>query len=182
MADTNVKADGGGLRYDTGKLPVSLIAPEALARMLVPRADDAGKAMRYLAAWYSQGADRTDHYVLGTALEYAFRALETGTGSPGAALDSLMRVLEFGAFKYAARNWERGMAFSRCYEPALRHWMAHERGEDINYEQHTKDGETRTSDEPHLTHFLCNVMFLYTYVQRNVGQDDRPAVVAERAQ
>lgn len=39
-----------------------------------------------------------------------------------------------GALKYAERNWENGMSFSRCYESAQRHMLAFWAGEDIDAE------------------------------------------------
>jgi hypothetical protein len=67
-----------------------------------------------------------------------------------AALESLGRVLTFGAKKYAARNWEKGIAWSRIVGAILRHTLAIMRGELV-------DPET---GEPHAAHIMCESMFL----------------------
>lgn len=78
--------------------------------------------------------------------------------------DALARVLQFGAEKYAPRNWEKGMAWSRPFSALLRHMWAWWRGE-------SADPETGMS---HLHHAACCVMFLVAYEARQIGQDDRP--------
>lgn len=79
-------------------------------------------------------------------------------------LEELSKVLEFGAKKYAPRNWEAGMDWSRVFSALQRHSWAWWRGED-------KDPETGFS---HLSHALCCLMFLSAYERRGVGNDDRP--------
>lgn len=82
---------------------------------------------------------------------------------PPEALDSLARVLTFGANKYADRNWEKGMDWGRVFGACMRHLWAFWRGED-------KDPETGYS---HLEHAICNIAFLITYEKRNIGKDTR---------
>lgn len=79
-------------------------------------------------------------------------------------LEDVSRVLQFGAAKYAPRNWEKGMAWGRVFGAAMRHLWAWWRGEE-------KDPETGFS---HLAHAACCVMFLLAYERRKVGTDDRP--------
>lgn len=78
--------------------------------------------------------------------------------------DALAQVLDFGARKYAPRNWEKGMAWSRPFSALLRHMWAWWRGEGA-------DPETGMS---HLHHAACCIMFLVAYEQRRIGTDDRP--------
>ncbi len=82
---------------------------------------------------------------------------------PTDAVRGIVRVLAFGASKYGDRNWERGMAWSRCYAAALRHLTAWWEGED-------KDPETGYS---HLWHAGCCVLFLIAFEARGAGRDDR---------
>ena len=82
---------------------------------------------------------------------------------PPEALDALSRVLTFGASKYAARNWEKGMDWGRVFGAMMRHAWSWWRGEH-------KDPETGYS---HLWHVLCCAAFLVTYEQRRIGKDDR---------
>lgn len=102
-----VPVAGGGLRFDTGKVPVELLPPDAL--------------------------------------------------------EEVARVLEFGAKKYARRNWEKGMLWSRVIGPLLRHAFRWLRGED-------NDPETGLN---HMAHVACNALFLVAYIKRGAGTDDR---------
>lgn len=79
-------------------------------------------------------------------------------------LEDVAQVLAFGAEKYSARNWEKGMDWGRPFSAAMRHLWAWWRGED-------RDPETGLS---HLAHAACCVMFLLAYERRKVGTDDRP--------
>jgi len=83
---------------------------------------------------------------------------------PTDAIRAIVKVLAFGAKKYADRNWEEGMAWSRCYGALLRHTMAWWEGD-------TLDEETGYS---HLWHAGCCILFLIAYEIRGVGKDDRP--------
>lgn len=73
------------------------------------------------------------------------------------------KVLEFGANKYAPRNWEKGMSWSRVFSALQRHLWAWNSGEDL-------DSETGM---PHTWHAACCIAFLIAYEQRKVGIDDR---------
>ena len=85
---------------------------------------------------------------------------------PPELLNGVASILDFGARKYAPRNWEQGMAWSRVYSAMLRHMLAWWGGED-------NDPETGKS---HLWHAACCVAFLMAYEQRGVGDDDRPEI------
>jgi hypothetical protein len=82
---------------------------------------------------------------------------------PPDAVEALGRVLSYGAKKYPAHNWARGMAWSRPYAAAQRHLLAFWSGED-------RDPE---SGLPHVEHALCCLAFLATYRVRGLGTDDR---------
>lgn len=84
---------------------------------------------------------------------------------PPELLTAVGTVLTFGAEKYAARNWELGMDWSRVYGALLRHlnaWMAGE----------AADPETGYS---HLWHAACCITFLLSFEMRGSGTDDRPS-------
>lgn len=82
---------------------------------------------------------------------------------PGDALLEVSAVLDYGAKKYAERNWEKGMAWGRLSSAALRHLWAWAGGED-------QDSE---SGHRHLAHFACCALMLLALVRRGVGTDDR---------
>lgn len=81
------------------------------------------------------------------------------------ALRELIKVLEFGAKKYASWNWSNGLSWTDTYDSLQRHATAWLGGED-------KDPETGLS---HMAHVLCNAMFLVHFVVTGTGRDDRPA-------
>ena len=82
---------------------------------------------------------------------------------PFDALDEVAIVLRYGAKKYAARNWEKGMAWGRLLAAALRHLAQWSLGHDIDDE----------SGLPHLSHAACCVLMLLALVKRGDGTDDR---------
>lgn len=84
---------------------------------------------------------------------------------PTDAVRSIVKVLTFGAVKYAPRNWEKGMNWSRPYSALHRHVTAWFEGERL-------DPETGL---PHLAHAGCCILFLLAYELRGIGNDDRPA-------
>lgn len=79
------------------------------------------------------------------------------------ALEPMVRVLEFGAKKYAKYNWKKGMHYVSTTESMLRHIHSFLDGEDIDPE----------SGLPHIGHILCNAMFLSYYYQYMKDFDDR---------
>lgn len=85
---------------------------------------------------------------------------------PPEGVDAVAVILTYGAQKYAARNWEQGMDWSRPFSAALRHLFAWWGGEKT-------DPDTGKS---HLWHAATNIFFLIAYEIRGVGTDDRPVV------
>lgn len=84
--------------------------------------------------------------------------------------EAVATILAFGAKKYAARNWEQGMDWSRPYAAARRHlrnWFARR---DFG----KGPGNDKDSGYSDLWHAACNVAFLIAYEARRCGNDDRP--------
>lgn len=80
------------------------------------------------------------------------------------SLEGLAEVLTFGANKYSARNWEKGMSYGRVFGAAMRHlwaWWA-------------KKGSDPETGFSHLKHALCCIHFLVHYESHGTGTDDRP--------
>lgn len=73
------------------------------------------------------------------------------------------QALAFGARKYDAWNWAKGMKWSRLLDAALRHLYAYADGEDL-------DSESGLS---HLAHARCCVGFLLDYEKSHPELDDR---------
>ena len=66
------------------------------------------------------------------------------------ALEEVAKVLAFGAKKYQAWNWAKGINYTRVIAAILRHTYLYLRGE-------TLDSETGIS---HMAAVMCNAMFL----------------------
>jgi hypothetical protein len=78
-------------------------------------------------------------------------------------LESVGKVLTFGARKYDSHNWRKGIARSRLVGAALRHLLAYNGGED-------NDPETGLS---HLAHASCCLMFASEMHDTRPDLDDR---------
>ena len=83
---------------------------------------------------------------------------------PYDAVNEIAKVLTFGAAKYEARNWEKGMDWSRAFGALQRHLTRWFHGQD-------KDKETKLT---HLANAGCCLFFLLSWELRQVGNDDRP--------
>ncbi len=83
---------------------------------------------------------------------------------PPEALTALADLYGKGGEKYAERNWERGMAWCKCFASMARHSWAWMRGEDT-------DPETGAH---HMIAVAWNAIALFTYHARGIGADDRP--------
>lgn len=81
------------------------------------------------------------------------------------AIQGVVAILTFGAIKYDARNWEKGIMYGRVFGAIMRHLTAWWGGEDKDLE----------SGRSHLDHAMCELMFLSAYEKRGMTQfDDRP--------
>ncbi|WP_216726083.1 dATP/dGTP diphosphohydrolase domain-containing protein [Hymenobacter siberiensis] len=83
---------------------------------------------------------------------------------PAFAQQQYVEVLTKGAEKYAERNWEAGMKWSKVLASLERHLAAIKRGEDY-------DPET---GKLHSAHVMCNAAFLTEYYKIYPQGDDRP--------
>jgi len=83
---------------------------------------------------------------------------------PTFAQEQYAKVLTKGAEKYAERNWEKGMAWSKVMASLERHLAAIKRGEDY-------DSETGLL---HSAHIMCNAAFITEYYKIYPQGDDRP--------
>jgi hypothetical protein len=82
------------------------------------------------------------------------------------SLEPMVKVLEFGAEKYSAWNWTKGLKYTEICESMQRHIYSFIQGED-------NDPESKLS---HVGHILCNAMFLsYMFLFRK-DMDDRPSL------
>lgn len=82
---------------------------------------------------------------------------------PSDSLEEIAKVLTFGAKKYSAENWRKGINYSRLMGAAMRHLLAWKDGED-------KDPESGLT---HLAHAGCCVLFLIWMEKNRQDLDDR---------
>lgn len=108
--------------------------------------------------------------VAGEALRY-----DTGKARwdllPFDGLSELVSQYTMGASTYGDRNWEKGMAYSKCFASLLRHLGAFWQGEDWGTDD--KTGKKFR----HLTAVVWNALALLVYSIRGIGTDDRPQVI-----
>ncbi len=84
---------------------------------------------------------------------------------PIEATEAMLRVLEFGAKKYARFNFRKGFKQSRLLAAAFRHITSHMRGEDYDPESGLR----------HLAHAISCLMMLLTNIIDEKDEDDRYA-------
>lgn len=98
-------------------------------------------------------------YATGHVLPYSDTPLETY--SP--VIKGVAEVMSFGAKKYAAHNWRKGMNWTRLSDATIRHLTSYKSGEILDPE----------SGLNHLYHACTDMLFLLTYTQEQLGTDDR---------
>ncbi len=79
------------------------------------------------------------------------------------AHEQMVNVLTKGSLKYAERNWEKGMAWSKVLASLERHLNAIKKGEDYDIE----------TGELHAAHLACNAHFITAYYKLYPQGDDR---------
>lgn len=155
IGDLESSARGTGSRANDGKTPYELLPMKFLfdyaQQDLMPWWDI---CLSELGAWQA-GDD--------TAL---LRALMTTVdGHLGlAGFEPAARVFGFGAKKYKAFNWAKGMPWSVPYACACRHIEKLQMGEELD----------RDSLLHHRGHVQCNLIMLVTFATTYRAGDDRP--------
>jgi len=71
-------------------------------------------------------------------------------------IEEMLKVLEFGANKYAANNWQKGLHKKEILESTQRHLIKLFQDEEVDQE----------SQLHHAGHIMCNMMF-YLYHDRH---------------
>jgi len=92
---------------------------------------------------------------------------------PPEFLFAVADVLTFGANKYGAYNWSKGLLWSRVFGALMRHmwsWWGGAAPTTKSFLFGDLDGETGKS---HLWHAGCCIAFLIAYEERGTGTDDR---------
>lgn len=80
------------------------------------------------------------------------------------SLEPLVRVLEFGAKKYARDNWKKGLSFNKIKESLMRHM--------IDFFDNMEDNDAESGIN-HIGHMMANCMFLQYMFNNKKDMDDR---------
>jgi hypothetical protein len=102
---------------------------------------------------------KQDSLIEGTKYDYGKIRYST---VPNYALEEVIQAFTYGADKYEAYNYSKGMNYTRYIDAALRHINAYLRGEDID-----ESGNT------HLSHAVASLMMLMDNIKIGSGNDDR---------
>jgi len=86
--------------------------------------------------------------------------------TPWRAVRGVVTVLTYGAKKYGAHNWEKGIKVSRLFAAAMRHLTAFWLGEDTDTE----------SGLPHIDHAICDLMMMREMFSLHPEMDDRTSL------
>ena len=82
---------------------------------------------------------------------------------PPILLEEVAKIMGFGADKYGAYNYLKGMKWSKCIASLKRHLNEFEKGVDYDNE----------SKELHISHVIVNALFLLQYYKEAPQFDDR---------
>lgn len=138
----------GGFKADAGKARFDLFPPDILHEMIVaavaaspaPYDDNLNDELILLSSSLTEFWETSSTQALHTAISRAMEVMSLDLGVTYA--DTLLRLGELydlGASKYAARNWEKGMDWGRCYAAAMRHlvkFIKGERNDEIDGQHH----------------------------------------------
>ena len=149
VGDVTSTARGSGARANGNKAPLDLIP---------------------VSVWRNNWRDRMKNSAAVMDIMYALEAFQAGddnalsTYLKGIDLTGSVNVFEYGARKYAAWNWAKGMPWSVPLGCALRHIDADLSGELYDCE----------SGETHMAHAISNVVMLDYFLNTYPEGDDRP--------
>ena len=73
------------------------------------------------------------------------------------SIEPMVRVMEYGASKYAPENWRKGLDTTEILESLARHLFALMSGEQIDPESNCE----------HIGHIMCNSMFYKYHYEKN---------------
>jgi len=150
--DSNEK--GSGARYNSGKPDYSLLLLSDFAEYLclVTSAD----MQKYTHIISTLGEFQKTH-----SPAYLFNILDSLSLED---IEEAAHVFTYGAKKYKAWNWAKGMQWSVPLACAVRHTLAIINGEEVDAE----------SGRKHIGHVVCNIMMLIHYTQYYKEGNDLP--------
>ena len=154
IGDIHSDAPGSGARYNDGKARLEYIPARILYDM--HSAEDYTQALGVFDRIAKFEETHDEFYLYSALLQ-----LTTGNG-----LKDIAEVFHYGAKKYAAWNWAKGMPWSVPMACIKRHLLAYLNNEELDSE----------SGLPHLAHVGCNVIMLLHYAQHYKQGNDLPPI------
>ena len=173
IGDLTSNDKGTGARFNAGKVPYELMPIAQMAFALHP---DEGhqtyvrQALVALGEFQAGGGEKQ----LFDVLRYAGMAAGM---APMEVMAETARVLEYGAKKYDAWNWAKGMSWQSVIACMARHLLGTPDWPGMWQEPR---GADRDSGRQHIGHVGCNVMFLLQYMATYPDGDDRPQHLIEK--
>jgi hypothetical protein len=165
VGDINSNERGSGARYNEGKPDLSLIPALYLPIKNITYFGNS-EHWRFLKAVHDfQVTGNAVALLLGHTDSFLVKYMRTN-------YKDCANVFTYGAKKYAAHNWMKGMKWSVPIACALRHahalWV---------------DGEENDSESglPHIGHILCNLVMLRFYLNHYREGNDLPYKVLDNA-
>lgn len=174
VGDLNSEARGTGARKSAGKPDWSLIPwwtiydivaawDDRLSLVDMTRDEtDILRVIHLMAAW-QRGNNPALELAAAMLLEIIRGPAGLSPAFPIRALETTVRVLEFGTKKYTKGNWAKGMQWTVCFNCTVSHLTKAFQGEDNDEE----------SGLPHTAHAMCNMLFLLAYRDLYSEGDDR---------
>lgn len=152
VGDLNSDAKGSGARKNGGKPQLDLIPVRQWLQIWkepLENKPELRNLLEYVMLWQEGHNTALDEWLT--------------TANP-AHITAAVTVLEFGAHKYKAWNWAKGMPWSICTGCVLRHAQKCLIDEIVDLD----------SGIAHWGHIICNIIFLAHYAHHYPEGDDRP--------
>lgn len=151
VGNVNSPEKGSGARYNDGKVKMEYIPMRVLLACMREDLDDATLSVVDLVTEFEESRD----------VSYLAQALDI------IGFRDVCDVFHYGAQKYAAWNWAKGVAWSIPLACIKRHLMAVATGEQIDPE----------SGLPHFGHVGCNIVMLMHFMWHYPEGNDLPSLV-----
>lgn len=158
VGDINSDERGTGARANGGKARMDLIPLYLTLRA------SGGRLLQGAHVVVTAHHQNVLKHVAQFELGDSFRLQQAVNLLTAADLREAAHVFEYGANKYAAWNWAKGMPWSVPLGCIGRHWLAMLSGDKLDDE----------SKREHWGHIVCNILMLAHYFKYYPEGDDRP--------
>lgn len=171
MTKEEIKSSKVGLRFNEGKLRWSLVEWESVMRLQT--VDDLPLLRTFLLreSMFHLCKNPSNPQALASAWSRVCK-IPDGLDPDYVGLEPMVRVLMYGAEKYDDHNWKKGLSLVSLVDCAMRHFIAMEKGEELDPE----------SGLPHKGHLMCNLMMLAYFTLTEEGREKLAALEKKETQ